>query len=79
LLINRKVKGNLVKYYARFNVLRLLMSMHHIAFAPHALHILISTHVCAYVIDRVELESGIKKGASLRGTGRSTSVKLGGC
>jgi hypothetical protein len=37
------------------------MSMHHIAFAPHALHILISTHVCAYAIDHVEPKSGIKK------------------
>jgi hypothetical protein len=30
--------------------------MHHMVFALHALHLLISTHIYAYVIDHVDSE-----------------------
>jgi hypothetical protein len=34
-------------------MLRLLMFMHHIAFVPHALHVLISSHTYACTLDRI--------------------------
>jgi hypothetical protein len=35
--------------------------MHHVAFAPHALHILISIHIYTYAIDHVEPEFQVEQ------------------
>jgi hypothetical protein len=34
--------------------------MHHVALAPHAMHMLISPHVYAYMLDHVEPKSEIQ-------------------
>jgi hypothetical protein len=38
-------------------MLRLLLFMHHIAFATHALHVLISFHTYACTLDRILVKS----------------------
>jgi hypothetical protein len=38
-------------------MLRLLLFMHHIAFSPHALHVLISSHTYACTLDRILTKS----------------------
>jgi hypothetical protein len=57
-------------------MLRLLLFLAHIAFSPHALHILISAHIYAYAGRSRGIRTRDLRGASPRGVRRSTSVKL---
>jgi hypothetical protein len=54
------------------------MFMHHIAFAPHALHILIMTHIYAYAGRSCGVKIRNSSGAGLMDVQRSTSIKLQG-
>jgi hypothetical protein len=56
-------------------MIRLLLFMHHIAFAPHALHILTSAHICAYMGRSCGAEIRNLSGASAKGVRWSTSAK----
>jgi hypothetical protein len=56
-------------------MIRLILVMHHIAFAPHALHILISAHIYAYTVRSCGAEIRNLSGASAKGVRWSTSAK----
>jgi hypothetical protein len=58
---------SLVKYLVRVNMLRMLLFLHHIAFAPYTLHLLILAHIYAYTGRSCRAENGNSSGASLRG------------
>jgi hypothetical protein len=58
------------------NILRLHLLMYRIAFAPHALHLLITSHTYACTLDRIIVELGWKfKWSKVRQVWWSTGVK----
>jgi hypothetical protein len=50
--------------------------MHHIAFAPHELHVLISAHIYAYTSRSRGAETRDLRGESPNGVWRYTIIKL---